>query len=228
MPSSTSSTTRCARPHPRSTAVTNTAHLAACHPSCAAAAAPHPLHTHHTHTTHAPHAARQRAPCPSTLRAPSEHPPRVSRVVRSPRSCWLSVLSGRLRDFDSFLTVCAGGHAQTDAHTPLKMALAPDTSSEQPRRLAAVFTAQASAAHRASTLLDSSRFTRPCASRHIASRSRLVGSRRIDSRLISPLSLRTRCSCLSSRARAPVLQTTWSRCGSLEGSSSARHAAHLT
>jgi len=49
---------------------------------------------------------------------------------------------GRLRDFDSFLTVCAGGHAQTDAHTPLKMALAPDTSSEQPRRLAAVFTAQ--------------------------------------------------------------------------------------
>ena len=50
---------------------------------------------------------------------------------------------GRLRAFDGFLTVCAGGHGQprTDGKTPLKMALADDAGGDG-RRLAAVFTAQ--------------------------------------------------------------------------------------
>lgn len=51
----------------------------------------------------------------------------------------------RLREFDGFLTVCAGGRAHSGADgdapasTPLMMALAPD---EAGRRLAACFTAQ--------------------------------------------------------------------------------------
>ena len=50
---------------------------------------------------------------------------------------------GRLRDFDGFMTVCAGGHVHTgsDGKAPLKMALAPDAGGEG-RRLAAVFTAE--------------------------------------------------------------------------------------
>lgn len=51
----------------------------------------------------------------------------------------------RLRDFDGFLTVCAGGQGQpagegeTTAASPLKMALAPDVEG---RKLAAAFTSE--------------------------------------------------------------------------------------